>query len=181
MLLCDFFPLYEFQTDVCAPANDPERLKDAAGAAAADEKNVTGSVSFGFQRHDRPAVTEFIVTIWVFTLLCEEVRQFFSLEAQTMRNAITAYFEVIWNKLDVLAIILYFVGLALRFAPYTECFCAARIVMSIDLTIWFIRSLDLFAAVKRLGPKLVMIGEMVTAWLFREIVAIILFLFRCTI
>ena len=163
MLLCDFFPLYEFQTDVCAPANDPERLKDAAGPG--DEKNVTGSVSFGFQRHDRPAVTEFILTIWVFTLLCEEVRQFFSLEAQSMRNAIAAYFDVIWNKLDVLAIILFFVGLALRFTPYTECFCAARIVMSIDLTIWFIRSLDLFAAVKRLGPKLVMIGEMVTALL----------------
>jgi hypothetical protein len=45
--------------------------------------------------------------------------------------------------------------------PTSECFCAARIVLSVDLTIWFMRSLDIFAAVKRLGPKLVMIGEMV--------------------
>jgi len=55
------------------------------------------------------------------------------------------------------------VGFALRFYPTSECFCAARIVLSVDLTLWFIRSLDIFAAVKRLGPKLVMIGEMVSS------------------
>ena len=80
-----------------------------------------------------------------------------------MRNAISAYFQVFWNKLDVLAIALFIVGFTLRFIPATECFCAARIVLSVDLTIWFMRSLDIFAAVKRLGPKLVMIGEMVIA------------------
>jgi hypothetical protein len=72
-----------------------------------------------------------------------------------------AYFEVFWNKLDVIALILFCVGFTLRFIPSTECFCAARIALSIDLTIWFVRSMDLFAALKRLGPKLVMIGEMV--------------------
>jgi hypothetical protein len=53
------------------------------------------------------------------------------------------------------------VGFALRFYPTSECFCAARIVLSVDLTIWFLRLLDIFAAVKRLAPKLIMIGEMV--------------------
>ena len=72
-----------------------------------------------------------------------------------------AYFEVFWNKLDVIALILFAVGFTLRFIPSSECFCAARIALSIDLTIWFIRSMDLFAAMQRLGPKLVMIGEMV--------------------
>ncbi len=60
-----------------------------------------------------------------------------------------------------MAIIIFFVGFALRFYPTSECFCAARIVLSFDLTLWFIRSLDIFAAIKRLGPKLVMISEMV--------------------
>ena len=72
-----------------------------------------------------------------------------------------AYIQVFWNKLDVIALILFAVGFTLRFIPSPECFCAARIVLSIDLTIWFIRSMDLFAALPRLGPKLVMIGEMV--------------------
>ena len=53
-------------------------------------------------------------------------------------------------------------GFTLRLLPSSECFCAARIILSVDLTIWFIRSLDIFAAVKQLGPKLVMIGEMVS-------------------
>ncbi len=52
-------------------------------------------------------------------------------------------------------------GFTLRFVPTSDCFCAARIILSVDLTLWFMRSLDIFAAVKRLGPKLVMIGEMV--------------------
>ncbi|CAF4352537.1 unnamed protein product, partial [Rotaria sordida] len=83
-----------------------------------------------------------------------------TIEAQTTRNAIMAYFKNFWNKLNVLAIILFFVGVALRYIPTSQCFCAAYIVLSVDLAIWFIRSLHLFAAVKRLGPKLVMIGEM---------------------
>jgi hypothetical protein len=83
------------------------------------------------------------------------------LEAKSTRNAIVAYFEVFWNVLDVVAIILFYIGFGLRFAPVAECFCAARIILSIDLTIWFMRSLDIFAAVKQLGPKLVMISEMV--------------------
>ncbi len=83
------------------------------------------------------------------------------MEAKSTRNAIAAYFEVFWNILDVLAILLFYIGFALRFVPIADCFCAARIILSIDLTIWFMRSLDIFAAVKQLGPKLVMIGEMV--------------------
>jgi hypothetical protein len=68
---------------------------------------------------------------------------------------------VFWNILDVIAIVLFFVGFGLRFVPVSECFCAARIALSVDLAVWFIRTLDIFAAIKRLGPKLVMIGEMV--------------------
>jgi hypothetical protein len=85
----------------------------------------------------------------------------FSIEAQSRLNAVTVYFKEFWNKLDVLAIILFFVGFALRFFPTAECFCAARIILSIDLAIWYIRSLSMFVALKQLGPQLVMIGEMV--------------------
>jgi len=60
-----------------------------------------------------------------------------------------------------LAILLFFIAFTLRFLPSSECYCAARIIFSVDLFIWYMRSLDIFAAVKRLGPKLVMIGEMV--------------------
>ncbi|CAF1316231.1 unnamed protein product [Rotaria sordida] len=85
----------------------------------------------------------------------------FSTKASSARNAVTIYFKSYWNKLDVVAIILFFVGIVFRYISISECFCAGQIVISFDLSIWFIRTLDMFTAVKLLGPKLVMIGEMV--------------------
>ena len=72
------------------------------------------------------------------------------------------YIKDIWNQLDVASILLFYVAFILRLLPPTECFCAARILFSIDLILWFIRTLYIFAAIRRLGPKLVMIGEMVS-------------------
>ncbi|CAF3941979.1 unnamed protein product [Rotaria sp. Silwood2] len=163
VLLCDFFPLYEFQTDVCGSTNDPEKQdgNNNSPSVKNDEAKTNITVPYGFHKHDRPAFTEYILFLWVTTLLCEELRQLFSFEAHSVRKKITAYFEVFWNKLDFLAIMLFYVGFIFRFIPFTECFCAARIVLSVDLSLWFIRLLDIFAAIKRLGPKLVMIGEMV--------------------
>jgi transient receptor potential cation channel subfamily M protein 2 len=83
------------------------------------------------------------------------------MEVQSISGKILSYFAVFWNKLDALAIFLFFVALILRFLPVNHCFCAARIILAIDLSIWYIRTLDIFSAIKRLGPKLVMIGEMV--------------------
>ncbi len=83
------------------------------------------------------------------------------MEVQSMRGKIAAYFAIFWNKLDVLAIFLFFIAFILRFLPLNYCFCGARIILAIDLSIWYMRTLDIFSAIKRLGPKLVMIGEMV--------------------
>ncbi|CAF1500635.1 unnamed protein product [Rotaria sordida] len=168
VILCDFFPLYDFPPNVCAPAHNPEKSKDDNGnqLITNHESNINKTVPYGFQKHNQPALLEWILAIWIFTLFCEEIRQFSSLEAKTTCNKIIEYFSVFWNQLDVLAIILFYVGFVLRFVPIAECYCAARIILSVDLTIWFIRSLDIFAAVKRLGPKLVMIGVMTNDLMF---------------
>ena len=78
-----------------------------------------------------------------------------------MYGKLWAYFSIFWNKLDIIAIFLFFIAFILRFLPTSQCFCGARILLAIDLSIWYIRTLDIFSAVKRLGPKLFMIGEMV--------------------
>jgi len=78
-----------------------------------------------------------------------------------MHGKFVTYFSIIWNKLDVFGILLFFIAIILRYLPVNQCFCAARIILAVDLSLWYIRILDIFAAVKRLGPKLVMIGEMV--------------------
>ncbi|CAF4317460.1 unnamed protein product, partial [Adineta steineri] len=119
------------------------------------------SVEYGFQWHHRPRTTELILIIWMFTLFCEEIRQIIAMEVQSVYGKLVAYFSIIWNKLDVLAISLFFIAFVLRLLPINQCFCGARVLLALDLSIWYIRTLDMFSAIKRLGPKLVMIGEMV--------------------
>jgi hypothetical protein len=56
---------------MCAPASEPERLKDNND----NETDLPKRILYGFQKHDRPAITELVLAGWIFTLLCEEVRQ----------------------------------------------------------------------------------------------------------
>ncbi|CAM4802278.1 unnamed protein product [Rotaria magnacalcarata] len=163
LILCDFFPLYDIDVATCGLSNDPGNTENTTKTHLSNKNGteLKATIPYGLQKHDQPAIQEYILLIWVSTLLCEELRQFFSGEAQSVRNKISAYFGVFWNQLDVVAILLFYVGFALRLLPSAECFCAARIALSVDLTLWFMRTLNIFAAIKRLGPKLVMIGEMV--------------------
>lgn len=84
-----------------------------------------------------------------------------SIPKQSRQIRVKIHFGDFWNIIDALAIILFFSGLTLRCFPIAECFCMARIILSFDLILWFARSLSFFAALKQLGPKLVMISEMV--------------------
>ncbi|CAF1494168.1 unnamed protein product, partial [Adineta steineri] len=114
-----------------------------------------------YQSNYGPSMTELILILWVFTLLCEEIRQIRAKKIHSMYGKLQSYFTILWNKLDTFAIILFFITCILRFLPISGCFNIARTILAIDLSIWYIRTLDIFSAVKRLGPKLVMIGEMV--------------------
>ena len=83
------------------------------------------------------------------------------MDFKTVRGKIMGYFSIFWNKLDILSIVLFYIAILLQYIKSSDCFCGARIILAVDLSIWFIRTLDRFSAVKQLGPKLVMIGEMV--------------------
>ncbi|CAF4186702.1 unnamed protein product, partial [Rotaria sordida] len=93
--------------------------------------NVSKSVVYGLQSHKNPSSTEIILVMWVITLVCEELRQLFVIRAPSARNAVAIYFKSYWNKLDVVAIILFFRGTS-----------------------------NMFTTVKLLGPKLVIIDKM---------------------
>lgn len=123
--------------------------------------NGSASSDSSLKPRPHPSGSELILIIWMITLFFEEIRQIHSIELPDLSEKIRGYFSIFWNKMDVLSVLLFFVALILRYYPLKECFCAARIVLSIDLAIWYIRTLDIFSAIKQLGPKLVMIGEMV--------------------
>jgi hypothetical protein len=71
-MLCDFYPFYEFQSDVCPPT--PKDHQDNELKTNGDSY-INKTVSHGLRVREGPAITEYILAIWVFTLLCEETRQ----------------------------------------------------------------------------------------------------------
>jgi len=78
MLLCDFFPLYDFQLDICPPPStgDSQTHEDDNDHSFTKiDINLNKTVSNGLQKRNRASTVEYILAIWVFTLLCEEIRQ----------------------------------------------------------------------------------------------------------
>ena len=75
------------------------------------------------------------------------------------------YSSDMWNFLDILTLVTYIPGLILRLIPATvcgTCFYASRIVLAFNYMMFFFRILHMFAVHQELGPKLVMIGKMVS-------------------
>lgn len=64
--------------------------------------------------------------------------------------------------MDVLTIVLFLTALILRFLPYHSTFDAARVVYAVNFITFFFRILHIFSVHRELGPKLVMIGNMVS-------------------
>jgi hypothetical protein len=78
MIICDFFPLYDFPSNVCAPSANLDRLKDDVSQSSTNDESDTNKIApygYGLQKRNRPSITEYILVIWVFTLFCEETRQ----------------------------------------------------------------------------------------------------------
>uniref|UniRef100_A0A1A8PBL2 Transient receptor potential cation channel, subfamily M, member 2 n=1 Tax=Nothobranchius rachovii TaxID=451742 RepID=A0A1A8PBL2_9TELE len=66
-----------------------------------------------FQRTPSPG--ELLLYIWLFTLMCEEVRQLFhDPDGFGFRKKSRMYIDDLWNILDVLSIILFCLGVAFR-------------------------------------------------------------------
>jgi hypothetical protein len=83
-----------------------------------------------------------------------------------------------WNIFEVFAQLGFTSGMILRFVPDPNCFKAARIVLSFDLILWYFKSLQMYIAIKKMGPKLIMIKRMlVQLAMFMLIVLLFMFAF----
>ncbi len=81
-----------------------------------------------------------------------------------------------WNILGIIALLLYFAGLILRFIPDPNCFLAARILLAIDVIFWFFRCLTAYWFIRALGPMLILIEQMLKQ-LFYFMLIVVLFMF----
>ena len=88
-------------------------------------------------------------------------------ESTGIGRMLYSYISDFWNFLDLLTILLFIAGIVLQVLNCDDCFDASRIVLAINLMTFFFRILHIFSIHKELGPKLVMIGRMVSMNLFK--------------
>uniref|UniRef100_A0A3Q3GHC5 Transient receptor potential cation channel, subfamily M, member 4b, tandem duplicate 1 n=1 Tax=Labrus bergylta TaxID=56723 RepID=A0A3Q3GHC5_9LABR len=106
-----------------------------------------------------PAITECVLYFWVFTIVCEEIRETFFLGTKTLRQRIRVYIQDVWNKCDLIAVTLFIIGLICRMFDWSYGF--GRDVLCVDFMVFTIRLLHIFAIHKELGPKIIIVGKMV--------------------
>lgn len=107
---------------------------------------------------------EYVLQAWVFTLLCEEIRQVVTQEPKNLLGKLEFYFLDPWNIADTVSLFGFIVATSLRYVANTydnvECLVAARIIYATDIVLFIIRLLQIFSVNRHMGPKLVMIRKM---------------------
>ncbi|XP_053120633.1 transient receptor potential cation channel subfamily M member 4 [Hemicordylus capensis] len=105
-----------------------------------------------------PSVSEIILYIWVFTLVCEEVRQGCFVGSHPLLQRIRRYFLDTWNQLDITALLLFMLGLGCRLHPLS--YESGRTILCLDFMVFTLRLIHIFAVNKQLGPKMIIVGRM---------------------
>ncbi|XP_045357135.1 transient receptor potential cation channel subfamily M member 2 isoform X3 [Leopardus geoffroyi] len=106
-----------------------------------------------------PSCCEYLIYFWLFSLVCEELRQLFCDpdEFGLMKMALL-YFSDFWNKLDIGAILLFIAGLTCRLIP--ALLYPGRIILSLDFIMFCLRLMHIFTISKTLGPKIIIVKRM---------------------
>ncbi|KFP75112.1 Transient receptor potential cation channel subfamily M member 5, partial [Acanthisitta chloris] len=106
-----------------------------------------------------PSVFEIILYFWVFTFVLEEIRQSFYMdEDKKLIKKFKLYVEDNWNKCDMVANILFIIGVTCRMRNST--FEAGRAILAIDFIVFTLRLIHIFAIHKQLGPKIIIVERM---------------------
>ncbi|XP_024659218.2 transient receptor potential cation channel subfamily M member 4 [Maylandia zebra] len=105
-----------------------------------------------------PGVAECVLYFWVFTIVCEEIRQSIFVGTMTWRQRFRLYIKDLWNKCDLTAISLFIIGLICRMFHWSHEF--GRDVLCLDYMVFTLRLIHIFAIHKQLGPKIIIVGKM---------------------
>ena len=116
---------------------------------------------------------EYVLHGWVITLIFEEFRQLLYQEPANFFKKIEFYFADPWNLVDFISLLAFVVAAAFRYVAYFQnnqnYLIAARIIFATDIALFFFRLLQIFLVNRKMGPKIVMIREMVKKffiWIF---------------
>ena len=117
---------------------------------------------------------EYVLHAWCLTLIFEEIRQLIYQEPKNFLKKLEFYLSDAWNILDLISLAMFVIAAVLRYVACAKrdqnYLIAARIIFATDIALFFIRSLQIFLVNRKMGPKIVMIREMVISlnWLFQK-------------
>ncbi|XP_035997628.1 transient receptor potential cation channel subfamily M member 4 [Fundulus heteroclitus] len=106
-----------------------------------------------------PAISEYVLYFWVFTMVCEEIRETFFIGVVTWRQTFRVYIQDVWNRFDLLAITLFILGTIGRLFSWTH--ELGRDILCVSFMVFTLRLIHIFAIHKELGPKIIIVGKMV--------------------
>ncbi|XP_063806758.1 transient receptor potential cation channel subfamily M member 2-like [Pseudophryne corroboree] len=118
-----------------------------------------------------PSWREYLLYVWIFSLLCEELRQsgillsFCDRNRHPFNRQPAQYIKDFWNQVDISALFLFVVGLICRLVC-TDTVYLGRVFLSLDFMILCIRLMHIFTISKVLGPKIIIIHRMVKDMFF---------------
>nr|CAB3267284.1 transient receptor potential cation channel subfamily M member 2-like [Phallusia mammillata] len=125
-----------------------------------------------------PSVAEWCLLVWVFILSFDEVNEMLRRKDKTLLQQVGFWFSNHWNKMDLLGLLLFYLGFGLRFNADIN---GARVVLCLSFIVYCIRLLHVFTLSQTIGPKVVMVGNMLLdLWFFIFIVAIFVLAYGVT-
>ena len=107
------------------------------------------------------------LNVWSYHVLLHNTIRIFSFfqvistSSNSLSTKLLSYISDTWNVVDIITIVLFIIGMVLRFIPSENSFEAGRVFLALNFVSFFLRLLHIFSVHKELGPKLVMIGRMV--------------------
>lgn len=108
------------------------------------------------------SVPEIVLIVWILTFALEKVREFTRIERSMTHAKMREFFFDQSTLFDLAAICGFFIGEILRFIPNQNCYLAARILLCINIILWYMKSMYSYKFLQSVGPKVYMIKKMVS-------------------
>ncbi|XP_062389614.1 transient receptor potential cation channel subfamily M member 2-like [Sardina pilchardus] len=110
-----------------------------------------------------PSMGEWLLYVWVTSLVFEEVRQLFDdPDGFGFRRKARMYINDLWNILDLSSILLFIAGLACRLdlSVRRSAFYTGKVILCIDFIVFCLRLMAIFTISRTLGPKIIIVKRM---------------------
>ncbi|XP_052083007.1 transient receptor potential cation channel subfamily M member-like 2 isoform X1 [Mytilus californianus] len=108
-------------------------------------------------RENGISYTDYFIITWMVSFFLDETKQHI---VSIIRNKWKSYANDWWNRLDWLSILVYTLGMCLKFGERRIQQDASKVSLVVAFILLCIRILNLFCMSEILGPKLVMIRKM---------------------